>query len=173
MYYVMLQNTLLEPIYSILGLFFFHFFGVNVVESVSVSSCLKCVCVCVCVCVPVPNVCVFLHVSTNVCVDGILYVCVGVLFVCTKCVCLTNLCVAVCVRQYNVCLWHVWVCVHLMCMCCVQRENRRLQEASMRLEQENDDLAHELVTSKISLRNHLDQVTHSLTHVACGSSSSA
>ncbi|XP_030228727.1 rab GTPase-activating protein 1 isoform X6 [Gadus morhua] len=39
-----------------------------------------------------------------------------------------------------------------------QRENRRLQEASMRLEQENDDLAHELVTSKISLRNHLDQV---------------
>ncbi|KAK0130874.1 Rab GTPase-activating protein 1 [Merluccius polli] len=38
-----------------------------------------------------------------------------------------------------------------------QRENRRLQEASMRLEQENDDLAHELVTSKISLRNHLDQ----------------
>ncbi|KAG7253465.1 hypothetical protein CRUP_024876, partial [Coryphaenoides rupestris] len=38
------------------------------------------------------------------------------------------------------------------------RENRRLQEASMRLEQENDDLAHELVSSKISLRNHLDQV---------------
>eukprot|EP00069_Balaena_mysticetus_P011676 bmy_21324T0 len=39
----------------------------------------------------------------------------------------------------------------------VQRENRRLQEASMRLEQENDDLAHELVTSKIALRNDLDQ----------------
>ncbi|XP_071059014.1 rab GTPase-activating protein 1-like isoform X2 [Pseudochaenichthys georgianus] len=39
-----------------------------------------------------------------------------------------------------------------------QRENRRLQEASMRLEQENDDLAHELVTSKIALRNDLDQV---------------
>ncbi|XP_035996871.1 rab GTPase-activating protein 1-like isoform X1 [Fundulus heteroclitus] len=38
-----------------------------------------------------------------------------------------------------------------------QRENRRLQEASMRLEQENDDLAHELVTSKIALRNDLDQ----------------
>ncbi|XP_063154571.1 rab GTPase-activating protein 1-like isoform X4 [Candoia aspera] len=37
------------------------------------------------------------------------------------------------------------------------RENRRLQEASMRLEQENDDLAHELVTSKIALRNDLDQ----------------
>uniref|UniRef100_A0A8C2INL2 RAB GTPase activating protein 1-like n=1 Tax=Cyprinus carpio TaxID=7962 RepID=A0A8C2INL2_CYPCA len=39
----------------------------------------------------------------------------------------------------------------------VQRENRRLQEASMRLEQENDDLAHELVTSKIALRSDLDQ----------------
>uniref|UniRef100_A0A8C0ISA8 Rab GTPase-activating protein 1-like n=1 Tax=Chelonoidis abingdonii TaxID=106734 RepID=A0A8C0ISA8_CHEAB len=37
------------------------------------------------------------------------------------------------------------------------KENRRLQEASMRLEQENDDLAHELVTSKIALRNDLDQ----------------
>ncbi|KAK1805750.1 hypothetical protein P4O66_002013 [Electrophorus voltai] len=45
-----------------------------------------------------------------------------------------------------------------------QRENRRLQEASMRLEQENDDLAHELVTSKIALRNDLDQ--------ACASSPS-
>lgn len=31
-----------------------------------------------------------------------------------------------------------------------KRENRRLQEASLRLEQENDDLAHELVTSKIA-----------------------
>ncbi|XP_015273237.1 PREDICTED: rab GTPase-activating protein 1-like, isoform 10 isoform X2 [Gekko japonicus] len=39
----------------------------------------------------------------------------------------------------------------------VEKENRRLQEASMRLEQENDDLAHELVTSKIALRNDLDQ----------------
>lgn len=45
---------------------------------------------------------------------------------------------------------------------CVQRENRRLQEATMRLEQENDDLAHELVTSKIALRNDLDQVTSTL-----------
>ncbi len=32
----------------------------------------------------------------------------------------------------------------------------------MRLEQENDDLAHELVTSKIALRNDLDQVTRRL-----------
>lgn len=32
----------------------------------------------------------------------------------------------------------------------------------MRLEQENDDLAHELVTSKIALRNDLDQVIKSL-----------
>ncbi|KAM8930923.1 rab GTPase-activating protein 1-like isoform 1-T1 [Pelodytes ibericus] len=38
-----------------------------------------------------------------------------------------------------------------------KRENRRLQETSMRLEQENDDLAHELVTSKIALRSDLDQ----------------
>uniref|UniRef100_A0A8B9J482 Rab GTPase-activating protein 1 n=1 Tax=Astyanax mexicanus TaxID=7994 RepID=A0A8B9J482_ASTMX len=37
-----------------------------------------------------------------------------------------------------------------------ERENRRLQEANMRLEQENDDLAHELVSSKISLRKDLD-----------------
>ena len=29
----------------------------------------------------------------------------------------------------------------------------------MRLEQENDDLAHELVTSKSALRNDLDQVS--------------
>lgn len=30
----------------------------------------------------------------------------------------------------------------------------------MRLEQENDDLAHELVTSKIALRKDLDNVRH-------------
>uniref|UniRef100_A0A5F8GYW4 Rab GTPase-activating protein 1 n=1 Tax=Monodelphis domestica TaxID=13616 RepID=A0A5F8GYW4_MONDO len=40
--------------------------------------------------------------------------------------------------------------------CNMKRENRRLQEANMRLEQENDDLAHELVTSKIALRKDLD-----------------
>ncbi|KAI1883174.1 hypothetical protein AGOR_G00242500 [Albula goreensis] len=39
-----------------------------------------------------------------------------------------------------------------------QRENKLLQKASIRLEQENDVLAHELVTSKIALRNDLDQV---------------
>jgi len=39
----------------------------------------------------------------------------------------------------------------------LQRENKRLLEANMRLEQENDDLAHELVTSKISLRKDLDE----------------
>ncbi|XP_041127417.1 rab GTPase-activating protein 1-like isoform X2 [Polyodon spathula] len=38
-----------------------------------------------------------------------------------------------------------------------KRENRQLQEASLRLEQENDDLAYELLTSKIVLRNDLDQ----------------
>lgn len=41
----------------------------------------------------------------------------------------------------------------------IQRENRRLQEANMRLEQENDDLAHELVSSKIALRKDLDNVS--------------
>uniref|UniRef100_A0A8P4KAA9 RAB GTPase activating protein 1-like 2 n=1 Tax=Dicentrarchus labrax TaxID=13489 RepID=A0A8P4KAA9_DICLA len=36
-------------------------------------------------------------------------------------------------------------------------ENRRLQQASLRLEQENDNLAHRLITSKIALRNALDK----------------
>ncbi|XP_074654020.1 rab GTPase-activating protein 1-like [Tubulanus polymorphus] len=40
----------------------------------------------------------------------------------------------------------------------LERENQKLAETNMRLEQENDDLAHELVTSKISLRNDLDEV---------------
>lgn len=35
----------------------------------------------------------------------------------------------------------------------------------MRLEQENDDLAHELVSSKIALRKDLDNVRH--THTRC------
>ncbi|XP_031415263.1 rab GTPase-activating protein 1-like [Clupea harengus] len=38
-----------------------------------------------------------------------------------------------------------------------QQENVRLHETSLRLEQENDHLAHKLVTSKIALRNSLDQ----------------
>ncbi|XP_028833211.1 rab GTPase-activating protein 1-like [Denticeps clupeoides] len=38
-----------------------------------------------------------------------------------------------------------------------QKENRRLQETSLRLEQENDELAQKLVTSKIALKNALDQ----------------
>nr|XP_055057679.1 uncharacterized protein rabgap1l2 isoform X2 [Misgurnus anguillicaudatus] len=37
------------------------------------------------------------------------------------------------------------------------RENRKLHEASLRLEQENDDLAQKLVSSKIALRAALDQ----------------
>ncbi|XP_055361859.1 rab GTPase-activating protein 1-like isoform X2 [Betta splendens] len=37
-----------------------------------------------------------------------------------------------------------------------QKENRRLQEASLRLEQENDSLAHRLISSKVALRNALD-----------------
>lgn len=54
------------------------------------------------------------------------------------------------------------VCICVMksyCLYLYQRENKRLQETNMRLEQENDDLAHELVTSKIALRNDLDNVS--------------
>ena len=39
-----------------------------------------------------------------------------------------------------------------------QRENRRLQQDSHRLEQENDNLAHRLISSKVSLRKALDKV---------------
>ncbi|XP_051806399.1 rab GTPase-activating protein 1-like [Acanthochromis polyacanthus] len=37
------------------------------------------------------------------------------------------------------------------------KENRQLQQTSHRLEQENDNLAHRLITSKIALRNALDK----------------
>ncbi|KAG8013252.1 Rab GTPase-activating protein 1-like [Nibea albiflora] len=37
------------------------------------------------------------------------------------------------------------------------RENRELQQASLRLEQENDNLAHRLITSKVALRKALDK----------------
>lgn len=40
----------------------------------------------------------------------------------------------------------------------LQEENRRLQQASLRLEQENDSLAHKLITSKVALRMALDKV---------------
>lgn len=38
-----------------------------------------------------------------------------------------------------------------------ERENQRLLEANMRLEQENDDLAHEMVESKLKLGSELDK----------------
>ncbi|XP_037603379.1 rab GTPase-activating protein 1-like [Sebastes umbrosus] len=38
-----------------------------------------------------------------------------------------------------------------------QRENHRLQQASLRLEQENDNLANRLIISKVALRNALDK----------------
>ncbi|GLD47915.1 rab GTPase-activating protein 1-like protein [Lates japonicus] len=37
------------------------------------------------------------------------------------------------------------------------KENRRLQQASLRLEQENDNLAHRLITGKVALRRALDK----------------
>lgn len=39
-----------------------------------------------------------------------------------------------------------------------QKENRRLQQASHRLEQENDNLAQKLISSKVALRKALDKV---------------
>ncbi|KAG7225897.1 hypothetical protein INR49_014325 [Caranx melampygus] len=39
-----------------------------------------------------------------------------------------------------------------------QKENHRLQQASLRLEQENDNLAHRLISSKVALRNALDKL---------------
>lgn len=39
-----------------------------------------------------------------------------------------------------------------------QRENRRLQQTSHRLEQENDNLAQKLISSKVALRKALDKV---------------
>ncbi|XP_076013718.1 rab GTPase-activating protein 1-like isoform X2 [Genypterus blacodes] len=38
-----------------------------------------------------------------------------------------------------------------------QMENRKLHQVSLRLEQENDNLAHRLITGKIDLRNALDK----------------
>lgn len=38
---------------------------------------------------------------------------------------------------------------------------------NLRLEQENDDLAHELVNSKIALRNDLDSVSVIVVHYVC------
>ena len=46
----------------------------------------------------------------------------------------------------------------LHCTHFFQRENKRLMEANMRLEQENDDMAHELVESKLNLSKQLDEV---------------
>nr|XP_061798324.1 rab GTPase-activating protein 1-like [Nerophis lumbriciformis] len=43
-----------------------------------------------------------------------------------------------------------------------QMENRRLQQASLRLEQENDNLAHRLITSKVALRSALDKAEDSV-----------
>ncbi|XP_060939017.1 rab GTPase-activating protein 1-like [Limanda limanda] len=38
-----------------------------------------------------------------------------------------------------------------------EKENRRLEQTSLRLEQENDNLAHRLISSKVALRNALDK----------------
>ena len=74
----------------------------------------------------------------------------------TLCASYNILCVLI---QYTLCASYNILCVpHTIYSYVPQRENKRLTEANMRLEQENDDLAHELVTSKIALRNELDTV---------------
>ncbi|WAR30302.1 RBGP1-like protein, partial [Mya arenaria] len=46
-----------------------------------------------------------------------------------------------------------------------ERENKRLMDANIRLEQENDDMAHELVESKLNLSKKLDAVKSRLVRV--------
>jgi hypothetical protein len=41
----------------------------------------------------------------------------------------------------------------------LERDLEKMKSTVMRLERENDDLARELVTSKINLRNRLDDVS--------------
>jgi len=50
----------------------------------------------------------------------------------------------------------------------LERENLKLKEAVMRLERENDDLAHELVTSKVQLRNRLDAAEDNIESLQAG-----
>ncbi|KAM8833142.1 rab GTPase-activating protein 1-like [Synchiropus picturatus] len=45
------------------------------------------------------------------------------------------------------------------------KENERLQQASLRLEQENDNLAHKLISSKVSLRKALDKTEDTVDHL--------
>ena len=50
----------------------------------------------------------------------------------------------------------------------LQRENKKLFEANMRLEQENDNLAHELVTTKVELHSKLAEVGwYDIMHTLC------
>ena len=46
-----------------------------------------------------------------------------------------------------------------MCLLCPQRDNKQLRESVMRLESENDNLAQELVLSKVTLRQEMDRVS--------------
>ena len=48
--------------------------------------------------------------------------------------------------------------MYALCVALEQRENEKLLKSNMRLEQENDALARELLSSKINLRKDLDQV---------------
>ncbi|XP_062254156.1 rab GTPase-activating protein 1-like [Platichthys flesus] len=47
-----------------------------------------------------------------------------------------------------------------------QKENRLLEQTSLRLEQENDNLAHRLISSKVALRNALDKAEDKVDELA-------
>lgn len=59
----------------------------------------------------------------------------------------------------------------LQLLCDLQKENHRLQQTSLRLEQENDNLAHRLIASKVALRNALDKVAYNKSQKQPGESS--
>lgn len=63
---------------------------------------------------------------------------------------------------FQSCILYVswFVFLHVLRLSVLQKENLRLQQASLRLEQENDNLAHRLITSKVALRNALDKVSY-------------
>ena len=47
----------------------------------------------------------------------------------------------------------------MLCLSLSQRENKQLRDTILRLEQENDNLAQELVASKVTLRTEMDRVS--------------
>ena len=53
---------------------------------------------------------------------------------------------------------YVYVCMCMSMLCVfMQRDNKQLRGTIMRLERENDNLAQELVASKVTLRAEMDK----------------